>query len=570
MDVTNNNQKSATSVPQEELRAMCWEIGKRYPAQLMQEGIAVLAVYPHQAFIQWHVNDATSAQCLGQQGVSGFPGKLIIRIYDVTDIVFDGFNAHVQFDIEVRSLSGNYYLKADRFERVLLAEIGFRCNDGKFVPFARSSTQYFDRPRRSSRRELSTLFVGQKLAYKTLVPNFGCAPVFERLMQSLKDIAPENSLSVALFVNEITEDSKQSTDKIITSFAISIVDKSAEIGAEGQLFKANQSVLQADNTITFEGKLEKSTALLVDTFYNAHAKHPFTCIQCHDWRSLPAAITSARKFNLPLLYVIHSVQHLKDDSAIQDTSAQKAIAWEMQAGSIAKRIVVPSSAGRDVVIQRLNVPADRVVVIPDNLPVAQIKAGKKSIGIRQQYQLEEKGPIGLFAGEIAHHTGADLLMDVIPGICNEFPNCQFVFAGNGPLRGELEFRVNSAGIGNRCRFIGDVPSESFNQLISVCDFVVIPGRTSQDSGLVQLGLGAGKPVLATHQSNVQGITHGVNGYLVYDNPGSIAWGLKEMLNNPPGSGPLIATVGLGDTSIESIAAQYITLWATVAGGNDNV
>ena len=43
---------------------------------------------------------------------------------------------------------------------------------------------------------------------------------------------------------------------------------------------------------------------------------------------------------------------------------------------------------------------------------------------------------------------------------------------------------------------------------------------------------AGKPVIATHSGGPEEfVCHGQDGYLVYDNPGSIAWGIREILSN---------------------------------------
>lgn len=42
----------------------------------------------------------------------------------------------------------------------------------------------------------------------------------------------------------------------------------------------------------------------------------------------------------------------------------------------------------------------------------------------------------------------------------------------------------------------------------------------------------GKPVLTTHQAGTHCVAHGQNGLVAYDNPGSIVWGIQELLGNP--------------------------------------
>ena len=108
---------------------------------------------------------------------------------------------------------------------------------------------------------------------------------------------------------------------------------------------------------------------------------------------------------------------------------------------------------------------------------------------------------------------------------------QFLFAGEGPLRPELEARVNGAGLGPRVRFVGHVARPVFEELLQAADFVVVPARTSQDEGVAQAAIDAGRPVLATHQAHLGCVQHGKNGLVAYDNPGSIIWGINELLEH---------------------------------------
>lgn len=143
--------------------------------------------------------------------------------------------------------------------------------------------------------------------------------------------------------------------------------------------------------------------------------------------------------------------------------------------------------------------------------------------------LNPTAPLGLFAGEVSYEAGADILADAIVTVCGSHTSAQFVFAGEGALRTELQDRLVHAGFGNRCRLIGDVPSDRFQQLLKACDFVVIPSRAEQGEELARLALSYGKPALVTHQSGIRCIVHGENGLITYDNPGSFVWGIREML-----------------------------------------
>ena len=546
---------------QQELRDICWELGSHFPASPQQDGIALLPVSPFLAFMQWNVRKETADQRLQEQKADpGHHARLVVRVYDVTDIVFTGFNAHRQFDVEIHTLCGCYYLKIDSFERNLLTEIGLRCSDGRFVPYARSNLMYFDRPRRSNHRDPSGLFVGRKAGAIASIPHIGSAPLFERMASALAR-CDGHSLSTAIFANENAVIESAGGEKRVIAFARAMVDTCSQLGVHARLFASSKSDLPKGDELPLVERVYLASGRMLKRFESAHAGKRFDCIQCHNWYSAPAAIDACLVFNLPLVCVLHSTEYQRSGGKIETSLSHEINAWERLAVLMARCVIVSGDGPRRIVVDIFGKEPELVTVVPD--AVSSGVESDRTGEIRQRYGIGMGRPLGLFAGEIARHTGADLLMDVLPGICNEFSSVHFVFAGEGPLKNELASRAWNAGLGHRCRFAGDVPGDQFSTLLAVCDFVVIPGRTQLDSGLAQLALSTGKPVLATHQANLQGISHGSNGFLVYDNPGSITWGLREMISNPPGMAMPIRSTGDDHLlkNMESIAANYVIQWA---------
>ncbi len=67
----------------------------------------------------------------------------------------------------------------------------------------------------------------------------------------------------------------------------------------------------------------------------------------------------------------------------------------------------------------------------------------------------------------------------------------------------------------------------------VNSLVVRPSAKDEPFGIVILeAWAAGKPVVATRNGGPRDfVSHGQDGYLVYDNPSSICWGVCEIFNN---------------------------------------
>jgi uncharacterized protein len=64
----------------------------------------------------------------------------VVRIYDVTDIIFNGNNAHHFYEIAVPFANGYWFVKGLIANRNYIAEIGVKLNEKDFFPILRSNT----------------------------------------------------------------------------------------------------------------------------------------------------------------------------------------------------------------------------------------------------------------------------------------------------------------------------------------------------------------------------------------------------------------------------------------------
>jgi hypothetical protein len=130
MPAKKSVKKKVGKPTQKRLRDIAWEIGQKYHTPPETDHIALLMINPHAGHVYWHIMENSLNELRVQLGRKSDYASLVVRIYDITDIIFDGFNAHTFFDIEVGERSGNYYFKIDRTARNYLAEAGLRCRDG--------------------------------------------------------------------------------------------------------------------------------------------------------------------------------------------------------------------------------------------------------------------------------------------------------------------------------------------------------------------------------------------------------------------------------------------------------
>lgn len=542
---------------QERLREIAWEVGGQYPIPLTADYIALSMVHPHLGHVHWHIHEESLVAIKVKYGEAFNYVPLIIRVYDVTDVIFDGLNAHSFFDLQVGGLNGNYYFAVPQLGRTYLAEIGLRAGDGTYRLVARSNSIYIDRDRPVGNYQIEGLFVGGTIKRQFPVENIFDARIYERINRELAGI-DQQELSVAMIF--IGFNSGTSPDSSLGRFIANCAQRLNKFGVEVQLF---MPLLEAaGNNQASESLFSNLEALSKTVFEQLRATHqeqPFHLIHCHDWYSAQAGLAAATTLKLPLVFSLHSTEHERAQGYQTSQVSPLISRWEKEAAQAASLVIVPHSSTRQQVVSLYETPAEKVVIIPDVLDGGGPSAPPNPAEVKGWFGLNPDAPLVLFAGEISHAAGADLLMDALPVVCGGHGTVQFVFAGEGPLKGELESRSWQRGIGQRCRFLGDVSSDTFRNLLMAAEFVVIPARTWQGEGLAQLALDCGKPVLTTHQAGIHSVVHGQNGLVTYDNPGSIVWGLQEMLANPlHGSMLRLAARRKSDDlpTLETVAAQH--------------
>ncbi|MDQ1001504.1 hypothetical protein QFZ28_001904 [Neobacillus niacini] len=64
----------------------------------------------------------------------------IVRLYDVTDLIFTGKNAHHYYDIAVPYNKGHWFIKGLTANRSYIAELGVKFNNNDFFPILRSDS----------------------------------------------------------------------------------------------------------------------------------------------------------------------------------------------------------------------------------------------------------------------------------------------------------------------------------------------------------------------------------------------------------------------------------------------
>jgi glycosyltransferase involved in cell wall biosynthesis len=549
----------------ERLRDILWDIGTRFPPPFTSELMAIGIVHPRLGYLTWHVGEQAVEDLKSRVGHDRFHhAALVVRVYDVTDVIWNGFNHHAMFDVPVHALHGTHYLPIERLERALMAEVGFRLSDDSFQALARSPARWFDRNRPSGRFALGGLYVGRDYQRVFPIENVMDAPVYERLNYELQDYRRSEPLKVALVHVGIGPDDGR-LDRLVDRLA----EKCSKMAVRAEHFGREHVGDGADGG-SIDETVERRCARVFAALDRRHRVSAFDMVHCHEWYSVPAGLTAAQTLGLPVLLTLHSTEEERSHGRAREGDSAVIFEWEKRGIRAAALVAVPHASTWHQLVSVYGADAEKVVIIPDVFEDPQSSLPDAG-DARRRLHLNPDWPVVLFAGEVSHASGADLFIAAVNHIARNRGDVQFVIVGDGPLKGELEGGIHQAGLGDRVRFLGPVGGDFFEQVMIASDFVALPARTWHDEGLAQYAISLGKPVLTTHQAHIHCIQHGQNGLLTYDNPGSIIWGVQELLSNPLSGNMLrwLARQRSGHTqSVESVAAEYYLAYEkTVAGGS---
>jgi hypothetical protein len=108
-----------------------------------QDRVTAMAVDPERLYVYWEVTDEALDRARAGLGPGGRVAWLNLRVYDVTNRIFDGTNAHHYFDHAVSRTDRQWFFSIGRPSSTVVVEVGLKSDEGYFVRIARSGRTDF-------------------------------------------------------------------------------------------------------------------------------------------------------------------------------------------------------------------------------------------------------------------------------------------------------------------------------------------------------------------------------------------------------------------------------------------
>ena len=519
------------------LRRYAWEIGEKrladsYIPATSHVGLAMVS--PSEGFAHWRILPGWVEQTARHKGDAWRHCRMVLRLYDVSYILFNGLNAHQIQDHTLASLCGHLFFKLPRSGTWQLAEVGFLLRSGEFVPAARSQTVSFPPEAASSRGGDAALLVDDR----GCVEEVGHLWEQDKILRERRRPQLRRPLRIAAFAFASLASGQ---DGPPARFVSELAAGQCAQGHEVHVFVPTSGPLDASRPVggmhyhRLDVSPEGTPLERAQAFSRAAEAHlrdfpSFDLLHLHEWMTGWVPRRGVR----PTVLSLSSIEVTRRNGATPTPLSLAIQKAEREAAHAAACVLTPYWL-REQAIAELGLDSARVRAFPMEgrmlnewecpLDYGQVKA---EIGV---------GPLDrliLFVGPLEHAAGVDLLLEALPVLLQRSPNLRLVFAGAGNLHGQLQNRAHQLGVAYAVCLPGHVEAPQLTRMLRAAEALVLPSRfrVPFDDAVVDLARQAGRPVITTHGGPAHLVRHEETGIITYDNPGSMVWAVDRILGDP--------------------------------------
>lgn len=228
--------------------------------------------------------------------------------------------------------------------------------------------------------------------------------------------------------------------------------------------------------------------------------------------ALQAAGRFGKKFIARCGYLYSYIMENRHGS--ESPQARRASALEEQVFSAADRVVVTTFAMRQAVMQRYQLPEERVLVIPNYVDTRLFCPSPD--GGRYAKRV-------CYVGRLDDEKNPAVLLEAVKGL-----DVELVIVGNGSLGERLRMEAGKNGL--PVRFLGTVAHRQLPEILNSAAAFVLPSRYEGHPKALLEAMGCGLPVIGTDVPGVRElIRHRETGYLCGSSPGEIRAAIQEVL-----------------------------------------
>ncbi len=472
-------------------------------------------------------------QTARQKGGAWHHCRLVLRLYDVSYIQFNGFNAHRIQDHTLPALVGDLFFHLPRPGTWQLGEVGFLLRGGEFVPAARSQAVPFPASGPSSHGGQAALLVDGR----GRVEEVGNVWDQDRILSERRRPRLRRPLRfAALALNALPAGQDGPAARFVSELAAG----QAARGHEVHVLVPAGAALPADRQEAgvhyhaLEVRPDGCPLEWARAFGRAAAERlaqlpPPDLLHLHDWMAALGPRPAC-----PAVLSLSSVEATRRNGTPPTPLSLQIEEAEREAARAAACVLTPDWL-KDRATTGLGLEGGRVVAFPmEGRGPNEWECPLDYGDVKREIHVGPVDRLLLFVGPLEHAAGVDVLLEAMPVLLGRYGNLRLAYVGAGPMHGPLHHRANELGVAHAVRLLGHVEEGRLKRLLRAAEALVLPSRyrVPFDDAVVDLARRAGRPVVTTNGGPAHLVRHEENGVVTYDNPGSMVWACDRVLGDP--------------------------------------
>jgi len=149
-------------------------------------------------------------------------------------------------------------------------------------------------------------------------------------------------------------------------------------------------------------------------------------------------------------------------------------------------------------------------------------------------RLNERKNIVGFIGRLVKEKGILEFIEAIPQVLKKNREVNFLIAGNGPLKTEIEKLLDQKELSDKVKIIGWIPHDKIPDYLNKLNLLVLPTYTEGFPTIILEAMACGTPVLSTSSGGIFDIINDMeSGFIMKNNsPSCISKNIIRALNYP--------------------------------------
>jgi len=240
---------------------------------------------------------------------------------------------------------------------------------------------------------------------------------------------------------------------------------------------------------------------------------------------------AARAVRVPVL--VHGV-HIVPFDNVGRLERRAFLTAERSVQGMTHAFVDVSPAMRDLCLQAGVGSPERHYVVPSGFDLSLFRNATEPEDWRDLLRLQPDDPrppivvmLAVFEPRKRHLE----CLESLPRIVARFPEARFVFAGDGRLRGEIQARIRTLGLGRNVVLTGFHPHPE--RLIALADVCLLASAREGLPRVLMQYFAGGRPVVAADLPSIEEVlVDGVNGLVVGSDLDDLAEAVIALLDDP--------------------------------------